>query len=396
MAKQNTHLEHLEDDILNQGSRGGVNAVKFLRELGKMLSEPHSNVNVTTKWDGAPAVICGRHPTTKNFFVGTKGVFAKMPKICLSDADVDHYYSGDLAAKLKTCLRLLPKLNIQGVLQGDLLFTNDTTTRTIGGERVISFQPNTITYAIPEKSELGQRVKKAQLGIVFHTSYSGGPNLLDMTPSFGVDVSRMQNVPGVVVFSSNFTDATGASLFTQAQKRQYDMKVNRAEGSLKQASQFLNILQQTGDGKFLLSAMFKVYFNSYIRKGIAIADTKKVAAGFASYYRAALDKEIALKKTATTQAKYRKIQQDGLKFIRANERAIYMTVASYINLTDAKTMIIRKLESVKDIGTYIKTENGFRVTAPEGFVAIKSGAALKLVDRLEFSRANFTVEKNWG
>jgi len=396
MAKQNTHLEHLEDDILNQGSRGGVNAVKFLRELGKMLSEPHSNVNVTTKWDGAPAVICGRHPTTKNFFVGTKGVFAKMPKICLSDADVDHYYSGDLAAKLKTCLRLLPKLNIQGVLQGDLLFTNDTTTRTIGGERVISFQPNTITYAIPEKTELGQRVKKAQLGIVFHTSYSGGPNLLDMTPSFGVDVSRMQNVPGVVVFSSNFTDATGASLFTQAQKRQYDMKVNRAEGSLKQASQFLNILQQTGDGKFLLSAMFKVYFNSYIRKGIAIADTKKVAAGFASYYRAALDKEIALKKTATTQAKYRKIQQDGLKFIRANERAIYMTVASYINLTDAKTMIIRKLESVKDIGTYIKTENGFRVTAPEGFVAIKSGAALKLVDRLEFSRANFTVEKNWG
>jgi len=396
MAKQNTHLEHLEDDILNQGSRGGVNAVKFLRELGKMLSEPHSNVNVTTKWDGAPAVICGRHPTTKNFFVGTKGVFAKMPKICLSDADVDHYYGGDLAAKLKTCLRLLPKLNIQGVLQGDLLFTNDTTTRTIGGERVISFQPNTITYAIPEKTELGQRVKKAQLGIVFHTSYSGGPNLLDMTPSFGVDVSRMQNVPGVVVFSSNFTDATGASLFTQAQKRQYDMKVNRAEGSLKQASQFLNILQQTGDGKFLLSAMFKVYFNSYIRKGIAIADTKKVAAGFASYYRAALDKEIALKKTATTQAKYRKIQQDGLKFIRANERAIYMTVASYINLTDAKTMIIRKLESVKDIGTYIKTENGFRVTAPEGFVAIKSGAALKLVDRLEFSRANFTVEKNWG
>ena len=396
MAKQNTHLEHLEDDILNQGSRGGVNAIKFLRELGKMLSEPHSNVNVTTKWDGAPAVICGRHPTTKNFFVGTKGVFAKMPKICLSDADVDHYYSGDLAAKLKTCLRLLPKLNIQGVLQGDLLFTNDTTTRTIGGERVISFQPNTITYAIPEKSELGQRVKKAQLGIVFHTSYSGGPNLLDMTPSFGVDVSRMQNVPGVVVFSSNFTDATGASVFTQAQKRQYDLKVNRAEGSLKQASQFLNILQQTGDGKFLLSAMFKVYFNSYIRKGIAIADTKKVAAGFASYYRAALDKEIALKKTATTQAKYRKIQQDGLKFINANERAIYMTVASYINLTDAKTMIIRKLESVKDIGTYIKTDNGFRVTAPEGFVAIKSGTALKLVDRLEFSRANFTVEKNWG
>ena len=73
-----------------------------------------------------------------------------------------------------------------------------------------------------------------------------------------------------------------------------------------------------------------------------------------------------------------------------------MTVASYMNLTQAKTMVIRRLEAVKDIGTYIKTDKGFRVTAPEGFVAIKSGSALKLVDRLEFSRANFTVEKNWG
>lgn len=396
MAKQNTHLEHLEDDILNKGAAGGMNAIKFLRELGNMLSEPNSNVSVTTKWDGAPAVICGKHPTTGQFFVGTKGVFAKMPKICVNNDDIDQYYSGELAKKLKTCLKYLPKLGIQNVLQGDLLFTDDTTIRTINGERVISFQPNTITYAVPEKSDLGQKVKTAKLGIVFHTSYSGGPTLRDMSPSFGVDVSRMQNIPGIVVFSSSFTDATGASIFTPAQKREYAARVNRAEGSLKQASQFLNILGQTGDGRFLLSAMFKVYFNTYIRRGIAIADTKKVAAGFSAYYREALDKEIALKKTESTREKYRKIQQDGLKFINANARAIYMTVASYINLTDAKTMVIRKLESVKDIGTYIRTDNGFRVTAPEGFVAIKSGVALKLVDRLEFSRANFTVEKNWG
>ena len=48
MAK-NTHLEHLEDDIVNQGKTGGINAIKMLRELGSMLTEPQSAVTITTK-----------------------------------------------------------------------------------------------------------------------------------------------------------------------------------------------------------------------------------------------------------------------------------------------------------------------------------------------------------
>ena len=396
MAKQNTHLEHLEDDILNQGSAGGKNAIAFLKELGKMLTEPTSNVRITTKWDGAPAVIFGKDPVSGQFFVGTKGVFAKLPKTCFSDADVDAYYSGDLAKKLKTCLKLLPKLGVNNVVQGDLLFTDDKQARTIKGKKVISFQPNTITYAVPAGTPLGDKVAKAKLGIVLHTQYSGGPRLLDMTPSFGVDVSKMQNIPGVMVFSSSFQDASGASKFSDAQRIQYDAAVRKAEGSLKQASVFLDILKQTGDGKFLLSAMFKVYFNSFIRRGLTFSSAAAVAKGFEKFYSDALDKEIATKKQASTKAKYEKIKADGLRFIRSQYRAIYMTVASYMNLIAAKTLVIRQLEKVKSIGTYIKTDSGYRVTAPEGFVAITSGSALKLVDRLEFSRANFTVEKNWG
>jgi len=396
MAKQNTHLEHLEDDILNQGSAGGKNAIAFLKELGKMLTEPTSNVRITTKWDGAPAVIFGKDPVSGQFFVGTKGVFAKLPKTCFSDADVDAYYSGDLAKKLKTCLKLLPKLGVNNVVQGDLLFTDDKQARTIKGKKVISFQPNTITYAVPAGTPLGDKVAKAKLGIVLHTQYSGGPRLLDMTPSFGVDVSKMQNIPGVMVFSSSFQDASGASKFSDAQRIQYDAAVRKAEGSLKQASVFLDILKQTGDGKFLLSAMFKVYFNSFIRRGLTFSSAAAVAKGFEKFYSDALDKEIATKKQASTKAKYEKIKADGVRFIRSQYRAIYMTVASYMNLIAAKTLVIRQLEKVKSIGTYIKTDSGYRVTAPEGFVAITSGSTLKLVDRLEFSRANFTVEKNWG
>ena len=393
----NTHLEHLEDDILNNGSAGGKNAIAFLRELGQMLTEPSSNIRITTKWDGAPAVVCGQHPATGNFFVGTKSVFNKTaPKICLSNSDIDEWYTGELAHKLKTCLKLLPQLGIKGVLQGDLLYTNDLGSKVINGEQCVSFTPNTITYAVPTKSPLAKKIKASQMGIVFHTTYSGGPSVRDMTASFGANVSSFQNNKNVTVFSSDFSDATGASVMTSSEKAKYLAAVNKTEGSLKQASAFLDILGGKNDGKFLFSALFTQYFNSFIRGGKKIQNVQVVATGFTKFYTDLLDKEIASKKQEATKKKYQKIKADGLKFLKVNYRAIYMTVASYMNLIAAKGMVIRQLQKVKGIGTYIKTDTGFKVTAPEGFVAIKSGSALKLVDRLEFSRVNFNIEKNWG
>ena len=137
----------------------------------------------------------------------------------MSDKDVDLLYSGELANKLKTCLRELPKLGITGVVQGDLLFTKgDVKTHKVNGEVCNIFQPNTITYAVPQKSEIGRKVANANIGIVFHTRYTGGPELRDMTASFGVNVNAFKQVNSVAVFSSNFTDTTGASTFTDKQK----------------------------------------------------------------------------------------------------------------------------------------------------------------------------------
>lgn len=394
MAK-NTHLEHLEDDILNQGTEGGFNAIKFLRELGDMLTQPQSNVKVTTKWDGAPAIICGKDPVSQRFFVGTKSVFAKTaPKVIYSEADADAMYEGQLAQKLKDAYRYLSQLPIQGVLQGDLLFTDDKDTRLVNGEQSIVFQPNTIVYAVPTNSALGAKVARAKLGIVFHTTYVG-PTLADMNAQFGASVSNLQGNADVMVFSSDFTDATGAAKMTEAEKRQYDLLVNRAEGSLKQASAFLNLLGSFGQSKFMMNVLFKQFFNTYIRQGKPIRNVQDVVQDFKSYYAGLLNKEIATKKTKSAQDKYLQMRTDGLKFIQVNERSIYFTVASYMNLIEAKNFIIRRLERVQTLGTFLRTENGYKVTAPEGFVAIRSGNALKLVDRLEFSRANFTADKNW-
>ena len=394
---KNKHLEHLEDDILNNGSDGGKTSIAFLKSLGSMLSQGDKkrDMKVTTKWDGAPAVICGIRPETGSFFVGNKSVFNKeFAKVCSSPEGVDrHYPESGLNPILKSCLKNISKLGIKGVIQGDLLFTEGTkSVSTIGGKRCVTFTPNTITYAIPLDTDLGKRVHDANLGIVFHTTYSGD-SLAEMSASFGCDVSPYQGHKDVAVFSSDFNDASGSANFSSPELVKFKSTVNQAEGSLRQASKFLDVMK--GTDKFAFNTVFKQFFNTYIRGGRSIPSTNKVVGDFAVYYTSILDKEINSKKSEKGKQKWIDVKDNGLKFIAANQRSIYMTVASYKNLTAAKLMVIRKLESVKGIGTFLKDGNGYKVTAPEGFVAIKSGTALKLVDRLEFSTANFSIDKNW-
>ena len=393
MAK-NTHLEHLEDDIVIQGKNGGINAIRMLRELGKMLTEPNSSMRVTTKWDGAPAIVCGIDPLTGYFFVGTKSVFNKVaPKICVTESEIDDLYTGGVVTILKECLKYLPSLGITGVVQGDFLFTESSkSNRVFGEDACISFQPNTITYAVQTGTPVGNMVDKAKIGIVFHTSYTG-ESLSNMNAVFGSP--KIDPTTDVAVFSSTFTDASDAAKMGISELQNYTAAVNKAEGSLRQASAFLNLITEQGEGRFMMNMLFKQYMNGLVRQGIEITDAQKTTNRFFQFYAAKLKEEIDTKKTVTAKTKYSKILADGLIFLTVNRRPLYFTVASYMNLITAKEMIISRLEKVKNIKTFLKTETGYEVTAPEGFVAISSGNALKLVKRREFSRANFTAAKDW-
>ena len=391
---KNTHLEHLEDNILNGGSQGGKEAVAFLRSLGDMLDQGGADTRVTVKWDGAPAVICGTNPENGRFFVGTKSVFNKTdPKIIYSEEDVERMYApGPLAEKLKASYKYLSTLSIPEVVQGDLLFTDDKYEATIGGDTCVAFQPNTIVYAVPKDSDIGQKIDEAKFGIVFHTAYSGR-TLDTMSASFGN--IRVQGNTNVFVTSSDFKNASGEANMTATEKTVYTNLVNKTEGSLKQASRFLDLMKVNDMNKFTLNIMFKTFFNTYVRQGRSLVGARNTARDFAQYFSNALDKEIDKKKMKATKDKYLELKHMGLKFFASNEQSIYMTVASYMNLQAAKNFMIRKLQKVNTFGTFLRTPDGYRVPAPEGFVAIRSGQALKLVDRLEFSRANFTADKNW-
>ena len=390
---KNTHLEHLEDDIINRGAAGGDNAINFLKAVRNMLAGSGQGTNMTVKWDGAPAIICGINPENGKFFVGTKSVFNVNPKINYTVADIRRNHGGVVAQKLEVCLANLKRLNIKGILQGDLLFTNDLKAIPIDGEKMISFTPNTITYAVPQNSNIGKRIAKAKMGIVFHTQYSG-KKMNSLSASFGtVTGSSNRNI-----FLASAAYKETAVLFPKSELSKFDAQIRMAEGSLRKAAPILNLMSKNISDDLSIGYRLKTYFNHFIRNSNSSMDKVSVMQKqFRDYFESVLQSEIDKRKTPKGKEKFIKAKKDGLQFIDRNRQALYFAIASHITLGVAKNTLLQKMSQVQSIGNFIRTPTGYRVTAPEGYVAVdKVAGAIKLVDRLEFSRQNFTMPKGWN
>ena len=393
---KNTHLEHLEDNIINNGYSGGLESVEFLKSLRNMLlGSSRRKVNLSVKWDGAPAVFCGRNPENGKFFVGSKSIFNVNPKINYTVSDIRRNHAGGLADKLIVCLKELPKLNIKGVVQGDLLFTpKDIEKVSIRGENSIAFKPNTITYAVPENTDLAKKILRAKLGIIFHTTYTGR-KMSDLKASFGVNVNSFTKTPSVFFDDASYKDTSGVASFTDAESERYDNILRMAMGSISKGKRILNLLK-TQSSLLSVGARLKIFFNDFIKRGRQISGTRKLQSDFRKYYASVLDDEISKVKTDRAKQRYENIRDEGLKFIDRYEQEIYFAIASYISLQTAKNFLVSKMNQIKSIGTFLQTNNGFQITNPEGYVAVdRMGNAVKLVDRLEFSTANFNLQKNW-
>ena len=393
---KNVHLEHLEDNVLNGGVSGAREAIEFLRSLRNMLAgHTGSKINVTTKWDGAPAIFAGTNPENGEFFVGTKSVFAKNAKLNYTDKDIDENHPGEgLNQKLKLALAYLPKLGIKGVLQGDMMFSKgDISKETISGEEYIIFQPNTIVYAVPTKSKLAQTMLAAQIGVVFHTSYSG-KSLETMKASFNIDVGHLKTTKDVWFRDASFTDASGTATFTEEETAAITSILSNA-GRLFNTIPALTLNRIAASDVFL--TQIKTFNNTKVREGKKIADTRIHTQELLNWIEARLNKEILAAKKEDTKQKRIKEKNEVMRFYRSNAIQLKLIFDLMNLIVDAKLMIIRKLETIKSIGTFVRTDDGFRITAPEGFVAVDHlGKALKLVDRLEFSRQNFNAPKNWS
>ena len=398
---RNTHLEHLEDEIINNGTKGAKTSIEFLKSIKKMLQGGKGGSTVSVKWDGAPAVFCGINPENGKFFVGTKSIFNATPKINYTNADIKRNHGGALADKLKVALQYLPKLGIKGVLQGDLLFTSgDKKTAVVDGKKSITFTPNTITYAVPVVSSgfLGfganiyKEINNAKIGIVFHTSYSG-KTMKSLSASFGASVKGLKKNKNVFFDDANYKQSEDPR-FSSAEETAFDNIIRMAEGSAYKAGAFIDKIKKD-KGPLSLGIQLKTFFNTYIRQGTKIEGTKRLANNFEVYFRDRLKKEIDSKKTQATKQKYEEILEVGMKILRPNREGLYFAIATYITMQSAKAVLLRKLNTIQSIGSFLRTKNGYKVTSPEGYVAIKGSGAVKLVDRLEFSRANFNMAKDW-
>ena len=399
---KNTHLEHLEDNIFNKGYPGAKEAVDYLYSLHAMLDgKSQQAVSMTTKWDGAPAIIAGKDPATGKFFVGTKGVFAKIPKMNFTTNDIklNHPGQDDLQNKLQLALVKLSKLTWNTVAQGDFLFAKDTLSeKEIDGESYLIFKPNTLVYAVPSQSELSSQIVKSDIGIVWHTEYVGGPTLADTQAKFGFDSSVLGQAPGVWHRDAIIKDLSGTVTFTASESADIMSAIATADQYLKTVDQ--DTFAWLGQGTDLVGKEFlqqlKAHANNQVRQG-HFDEPTKFAQGFVQKYIDYMTKEIAKVKTQKSiDAKTEKMVA-GVKFIREHLQSIVSVYDLYLKLIEAKIKIVKKLEQIRVMNTFVPTEDGYEVTGEEGFVAVdRMGNALKLVDRLEFSRLNFGSGKPSG
>lgn len=397
-AGKNLHLTHLEDALFEGGVSGARSSIQFLQSLRDMLAghSPVTHLNMTTKFDGAPAIFCGINPDNGKFFVGTKGVFALNAKLNYTNEDIDTYYPGSgLNEKLKIALRYLPELGIAGVLQGDMMYTrSDLKTDTIDGVKYITFQPNTLVYAVPADSELAHKILSSQLGVVFHTTYTG-QKLSDMKASFGVNIDRLKKTKNVWFRDASFIDAQGVATFTENETKEITAHLSEAGKIFRQIPAGLfNALAMTDSYRIPIMT----WNNSKVRSGEGITDTNQHTKGLLVWYEAKLNKDIAALKKE--DAKLRKTQEKNhiMSFFRNNKDNIKKIFDLQNHLVKGKTMVIKKLERIKQMNSFIKTDTGFKVSPAEGFVVTDrlSGNTLKLVDRMSFSFNNFNAVKNWS
>ncbi len=399
VESKNTHMEHLEDNILNAGVEGARQSINYLRSLRDMLAgNSTKSVNVTIKWDGAPAVFAGIDPSDGKFFVAKKGIFNKDPKVYKTPADVDADTSGDLNAKLKLALAELPKLGIKGVVQGDFLYSKEDIREVdIDGEPYITFHPNTIVYAVPKKSQLARTILASRIGVVWHTTYRGN-SFESMSASFGEEIaSGLKQTSSVWSVDAMYRDVSGVATFTQAETDQVTELLSKAGkifSSMKRST-----LDGISDNDELLVRV-KAFINSKVRVGERTGNTTQFVNDLMKYIHDYYQKEIDKKATDKAKAQWIAKRDETMKYFANTPKADIVALFDMYNyIVDAKHMIIRKLDKAKQIGTFLKTADGYKVTEQEGFVAIDHMGknAVKLVDRLQFSHANFSadIQKGW-
>tara|TARA_Y100000004_G_scaffold191237_1_gene249666 strand:- start:457 stop:1683 length:1227 start_codon:yes stop_codon:yes gene_type:complete len=394
--QKNTHMTHIEDKVLYGGVDGTRQAILALRSLRDMLGGVKEG-SASVKWDGAPAIFAGTDPRDGKFFVAKKGIFNKSPKVYKTDAEVEADTSGDLSDKLKLALKYLPSLGIKGVIQGDFLYgPGELKREKIKGTNYITFHPNTIVYAVPTDSPKAKELLKSKIGIVWHTTYTGN-SFETMKASYGVDVSKLNKTANVWSQDAMLRDLTNYTM----SKKETEIVNDYLSEAGKLFNQISGNVLRDLEKNQSLAQTIETFNNSFVRRGMVIANTQKHVNALIRYIKNKYQKEIDSRKTEKGKQVQKGKLNEVLKFFSEKNKVNLKKIFDLQKLIVlAKLKIINILNKFIKLDTFVQTSNGFKTTGQEGFVAIDKlgGDAVKIVDRLEFSYNNFnpSILKGWN
>ena len=265
-------------------------------------------------------------------------------------------------------------------------------------EWIISrFTPNTIVYAVQKGSQDSKEITKAKIGVVWHTTYTG-KDFESMKASYGVDVTKLRKNPNVWQQDAMLRDLSKTATMSEKETE----RVNR---HLSDAGRLFNQIKGSTlrelESNQKLAQQIETFNNTFVRKGSVIGDTTQHVRNLIAYINDKYQKEIDTKKSEKGKQTWKDKQKEVMKFFSPeNKKSLKAMFDLQKSIVSAKLLLINKLNSIKNIKTFLKTTKGFRSTEPEGYVAIDklAGNAVKLVNRYEFSTNNFdpTILKGWS
>ena len=365
-----SHLEHAEDHVINAGDAGFQHAIATLSGTHDALSGKKSDVSLSTKYDGSPSVVFGTNPENGRFFVASKSIFNKEPKINYTPEDIDrnHGHAQGLVKKMKEALEHLKKIApVKGVFQGDFMYSADDVKK---DGRALKFTPNTITYGADKDSEEGKKIATSKMGFVVHTAYKG-TSLENMKATFNPPLSGFKNSQDVHVIKPTI-DIDRAD-HNQGSQKEFSDHRDRA------------VAEYHSVGKKSFAALnnsrenLKMFINSNVKKG-----TTPSAEGFLEYLRGSQQKDINSVKTEKAKVEKKKKWDAIIKSSEQNKVGLRSIFNMHGHLQSAKDVLVKSLANASPF----KHEIDGKPTEPEGFVASLNNRPTKLVNRAEFAKAN--------
>lgn len=368
------HLEHAEDHVINAGHEGFSHAYSNLKDVHDKLTGKNNDTRVTVKYDGSPSIVFGKHPQTGKFFVGSKSVFNKNPKVNYTDADIEknHGHAPGLVTKLKYALKHLPKITPSGVYQGDIMHTEGDVHETNGK---VHFTPNTITYSTPKNSTHGKKALNSKIGVAVHTKYNGN-DLENMKAEYAPKLNNFDEHKDIHLIHTQH-DLQNISYSPEDQNKFKNHLINALNAYKKTPAEHYNSLEGH-------QIALKTYINHTVRTG-----TKPSVSGFVSHYKNSHIKKISAVKTSASKAQKRGQMDRDILHVKNNRKHFSNILKMHKELENAKNTITNALSSNTE---FSHTINGKKVK-PEGFVVVKNNRPTKFVHRAEFSAANFNKDK---